>query len=582
MLGGDPKGKNFLYTNGNSVIIRNIENPAISDIYTEHSCAVNVAKYSPSGFYIASGDQSGKVRIWDTVNKEHLLKNEFQPIAGPIKDISWSNDNQRMVVVGEGRERFGHVFMAETGTSVGEISGQSKPINSVDFRPTRPYKIVTGSEDNSIAFFEGPPFKFKMTKQDHTRFVQAVRYSPTGSHFASGGFDGKVFLYDGATANLVGEIGTPAHKGGVYAVAWSPDSKQLLTASGDKTCKLWDIETKSVITEFMMGTQVEDQQVSCLWQGPHMLTVSLSGFIAYLDPNNPDKPIRVVKGHNKPITVLALSPERDTIYTGSHDGYVTTWDAKTGENDRIQGIGHGNQINGMCTVGNYVYTCGIDDSVKQIDAPSKAYTGVDTKLASQPRGMGLKGDTIVTASVKEITVIQNGSKVSSLPINFESSCVSLSPQDGETYVAIGGATDNKVHVYDLVNGQLKPKVELDHLGPVTDCAFSPDGAYLVACDANRKVILYKSPEFELAHNKEWGFHNARVNCVAWSPNSQFVASGSLDTTIIVWSVQQPSKHNIIKNAHVQSQITRLAWLDDETLVSVGQDCNTKVWSIAPF
>lgn len=50
-------------------------------------------------------DQSGKVRIWDTVNKEHLLKNEFQPIAGPIKDISWSNDNQRMVVVGEGRER---------------------------------------------------------------------------------------------------------------------------------------------------------------------------------------------------------------------------------------------------------------------------------------------------------------------------------------------------------------------------------------------------------------------------------------------------------------------------------------------
>lgn len=85
MLGGDPKGKNFLYTNGNSVIIRNIEvcnnsyedeidndndkqvplllsaffdqNPAISDIYTEHSCAVNVAKYSPSGFYIASGGE---------------------------------------------------------------------------------------------------------------------------------------------------------------------------------------------------------------------------------------------------------------------------------------------------------------------------------------------------------------------------------------------------------------------------------------------------------------------------------------------------------------------------------------------
>jgi WD40 repeat protein len=49
--------------------------------------------------------------------------------------------------------------------------------------------------------------------------VQAVRYSPSGSHFASAGFDGKVFIYDGSSADLIGEIGSPAHKGGVYAVS---------------------------------------------------------------------------------------------------------------------------------------------------------------------------------------------------------------------------------------------------------------------------------------------------------------------------------------------------------------------------
>jgi len=59
--------------------------------------------------------------------------------------------------------------MSETGTSVGEISGQSKPINSCDFRPSRPFRIVTGSEDNTIGVFEGPPFKFKMTKQVNLR-----------------------------------------------------------------------------------------------------------------------------------------------------------------------------------------------------------------------------------------------------------------------------------------------------------------------------------------------------------------------------------------------------------------------------
>lgn len=57
-----------------------------------------------------------------------------------------------------------------------------------------------------------------MTKQDHSRFVQAVRYSPSGNLFASAGFDGKVFIYDGKTAELVGEMGAPAHSGGVYGV----------------------------------------------------------------------------------------------------------------------------------------------------------------------------------------------------------------------------------------------------------------------------------------------------------------------------------------------------------------------------
>ncbi|XP_017481037.1 PREDICTED: actin-interacting protein 1 [Rhagoletis zephyria] len=578
VLGGDPKGKNFLYTNGNSVIIRNIENPAIADVYTEHSCAVNVAKYSPSGFYIASGDASGKIRIWDTVNKEHILKNEFQPIGGPIKDIAWSADNQRIVIVGEGRERFGHVFMTETGTSVGEISGQSKPINSCDFRPARPFRIVTGSEDNTIGVFEGPPFKFKMTKQEHSRFVQAVRYSPDGKYFASAGFDGKVFLYDGVSSELVGEIGSPAHKGGVYAVAWKPDSTQLLTCSGDKTCRLWNVETRELISEFVMGTTVDDQQVSCLWQGAHLMTVSLSGNISYLNVDDPTKPLRIIKGHNKPITVLGLSDDRSTIYTGSHDGVVTNWNSGSGVNDRIGGTGHGNQINGIAAWGDYVYTCGIDDSLRQISIEGNTYTDYVVKLNCQPRGLAiLRNENIIAlACVKELTLVQDNKKVLSLPIKYEASSISANPETLD--VAVTG-DDHKVHVYSLKGTTLEEKTELQHLGPVTDCVYSPDNKYLVACDANRKVILYAVEEYKLAHNKEWGFHNARVNTVAWSPNSLLVASGSLDTTIIIWSVTNPAKHTIIKNAHPQSQITRLVWLDNNTVISTGQDCNTKVWEV---
>ncbi|XP_022815529.1 actin-interacting protein 1 [Spodoptera litura] len=582
VLGGDPKGRNFLYTNGNSVIIRDIENPAISDTYTEHSCQVNVAKYSPSGFYISSGDASGKIRIWDTVNKEHILKNEFQPIGGPIKDIAWSADNQRMVAVGEGRERFGHVFMSETGTSVGEISGQSKPINSVDFKPSRPFRIVTASEDNTLAVFEGPPFKFKCTKQEHTRFAQAVRYSPDGSLFASAGFDGKIFLFDGATSELKGEIGSPAHKGGVYGIAWSPDGKQLLSCSGDKTCAIWDVETMQRTVTFNMGNAVENQQVSCLWQGKHLLSVSLSGVINYLDIENPDKPLQILMGHNKPITCLALHPDRHTVYTASHDGCVTAWNVATGSGRHVAGAGHGNQVQAMAAAAGALLSCGIDDTLRRAAPPAEgevpAYTDVSIPLGSQPRGMDhiIEDDTTIVATVKELAVVIGTSKQSSLPLSYEPTCVSIDTKS--RHVAVGGA-DNKVHMYTLDVRTLTPGVTLDHLGPVTDVAFSPDSKYLVASDANRKLILYSTDEYKLAHNKEWGFHTARVNCVAWSPDSTRIASGSLDTCIIIWSVDTPNKHTIIKNAHPQSQITGLAWLDDETVVSVGQDANTRVWTV---
>lgn len=51
----------------------------------------------------------------------------------------------------------------------------------------------------------------------------------------------------------------------------------------------------SVVSTFPMGSNVLDQQLGCLWQKDHLLSISLSGYINYLDKNNPSKPLRVIK-----------------------------------------------------------------------------------------------------------------------------------------------------------------------------------------------------------------------------------------------------------------------------------------------
>lgn len=49
----------------------------------------------------------------------------------------------------------------------------------------------------------------------HTNFVQDVRFSHSGDHFASVGSDRKLFLYDGKTGDTVGEI--EAHNGSIVS-----------------------------------------------------------------------------------------------------------------------------------------------------------------------------------------------------------------------------------------------------------------------------------------------------------------------------------------------------------------------------
>ncbi|ELK28112.1 WD repeat-containing protein 1 [Myotis davidii] len=548
IIGGDPKGNNFLYTNGKCVILRNIDvsslqNPALADIYTEHAHQVVVAKYAPSGFYIASGDVSGKLRIWDTTQKEHLLKYEYQPFAGKIKDIAWTEDSKRIAVVGEGREKFGAVFLWDSGSSVGEITGHNKVINSVDIKQTRPYRLVTGSDDNCAAFFEGPPFKFKFTIGDHSRFVNCVRFSPDGNRFATASADGQIHIYDGKTGENVCALGgSKAHDGGIYAISWSPDSTHLLSASGDKTSKIWDVNVNSVVTTFTMGSNVLDQQLGCLWQKDHLLSISLSGYINYLDKNNPSKPLRVIKGHSKSIQCLTVHKNG-----GKSDFSLMPphyWDSETGENDSFTGKGHTNQVSRMTVdESGQLVSCSMDDTVRYTNLTLRDYR-------------------------RSFSIDSPG---------YEPEVVAVHPSGDMVAV---GATDGNVRLYSILGSSLKDEGKLlEAKGPVTDLAYSHDGAFLAVCDASKVVTVFSVADGYAENNVFYG-HHAKIVCLAWSPDNEHFASGGMDMMVYVWTLSDPETRVKIQDAHRLHHVSSLAWLDEHTLVTTSHDASVKEWTIS--
>ncbi|CAG8441277.1 17396_t:CDS:10 [Dentiscutata heterogama] len=568
-LGSDSKGENFLYANGKTVIIRNLANPTIATEYTGHSAHATVARYSPSGYYVASGDIHGNVRIWDVTQEENILKNEVKVISGKISDIAWDSESKRLIAVGSGKERYGRAFLYDTGSSVGEISGHTKPINSVSIRQLRPFRAATASDDFSVIFLHGVPYKHNLTIRDHTAFVQGVKFSPDGERLVSVGSDKKVFLYDGKTGSkilcLSDIVANDSHKGTIFAVSWSPDSKQLLTSSGDKTAKIWDIESQKVVQTFCFSDTIDDQQVGNLWQGEYIISLSLSGDINYLDPKSPS-PVKVVKGHQKAITAFTRS-EDSTLFTGSYDGRSATV---------VGGNSHTNSVTQLASQGNKVVSVGMDDTVRMIDVDVKSFSTSVVPTGALPKGVAVTENKIIIATINDIQLISNDKCISNIKVSSPPGAIAINPTSTEIAV---GCEDQKVRIYKLNEDKLEEQGDKlsSGRGAITAIAYSPNGSLLAVGDSQGKIYVYDTGSKEVKIS-EWCFHTARIYSIAWSPDSLHLVSGSLDTNIYVWSVEKPSSRIAIKGAH-QVSVSGVTFLDNNTVSSVGQDACLKTWAL---
>ncbi|KAJ7666038.1 WD40 repeat-like protein [Mycena polygramma] len=568
----------IVYTNGKSVIIRDLNNPSLATAYAGHVHPTSVARISPSGYYCASGDASGKVRIWDIVGEDRALKGEYSALAGRINDLEWDGESKRIIAVGAGREKFGHAFMFDTGSSSGEITGHSKAINAVSIRHQRPFRAVTGGDDMQIVFFHGAPYKYDKVIRTHTNFVQDVRYAPSGDHFVSVGSDSKVFLYDGKTGDTIAEVTDSSHKGSVMACSWSPDSKSFATSSADRTVKLWDVETQKAKTTWTLGAGVPNQQLGNVWSGEaDIVSLSLSGDLNVFDARVGDKPGRVITGPQKPITAVAPSGS-GTFLAATADGRVLEYTAASGEAAPVAGTGHNSIIVALAAGPNgKVFSAGFDDHVREIGGASFSEAAIAT--AGQPKALAAAADgTVFVVESNGVEAIRNNQKVAHLETKYAPSAVGASG----ALVAVGGE-DQKVRLYEWSGTAFKEVAELDgNKGALSALALSPDGAMLAAGDARGGIVLFDVKEKKVITTR-WSIHAARVNSLSWTSDSKHCASGSLDTHVYVFSVANLTKNIALKNAG-PGGVNAVMWLDtgagqSGTLASAGADGCTRIWEV---
>ncbi|KAL8805080.1 MAG: hypothetical protein Q9182_002170 [Xanthomendoza sp. 2 TL-2023] len=582
-LSADPRGERLAYANNKSIFLRSIDNPSISTQYSGHTAATTVARFSPSGYYVASGDVSGTVRVWDCVG-DGATKGDYHIISGKINDLAWDADSARIIAVGNGKEKYGHCITADSGNSVGEISGHSSQINTVSIRQQRPLRAMTGGDDTSLVFYHGVPFKFNTSLRKHQRFVYGVAFSPDGSSIVSVGADKQIFLYDGKTGEAKTEIGAGEHKGSIFGVSWAKDSKKFVTSSADQTVKIWDAEAGKAIQTWRMGDEgkvsISDHQVGVVWPTGRsdglIISLNLDGDLIYLSEAS-QSPRRIIRGHQKNITAVAASdskPSEPTIFTGSSDGRICRWDVPTGTAEYLDGEGHTNYISAIAAAPKgRLYSVAWDDSLRSIDASATVFTGSACSTDGQPKGVATNSNGLAAvATHKGVQTFKDGERQQELPLK-NISPTAIAANDDNTAVA---SDDGSLLI--LSTSSLETKHKPESLGStITTLSFSPNGEYLAAGCSNGKISVFNSSTWEVAISR-WSSHTARVTSISWNEEGTHAVSGGLDTNVFVWSVKKPGVRVGKTNAH-KDGVNGVVWVDRGRVVSVGGDAAVKVWKV---
>ena len=72
----------------------------------------------------------------------------------------------------------------------------------------------------------------------HTDLVRSVTFSPDGKQIVSGSNDRSVQVWDASTGNNLKIL--KGHTNWVASVAFSPDGKQIVSGSDDNSVRVWD------------------------------------------------------------------------------------------------------------------------------------------------------------------------------------------------------------------------------------------------------------------------------------------------------------------------------------------------------
>jgi len=294
------------------------------------------------------------------------------------------------------------------------------------------------------------------------------------------------------------------HTAAVNALAITPDSRRVISASGDGTVRVWTIAN---------GTEAAI--------------------------------LRVNRGLPQ---AVAVTPDGRWVVAGCSDGSITVWEWQSG---RIVAVleGHSQGVNAIrCTPdGRFAVSASADSTLRLWDLDSFSLLFVLRGHTAAVHGVAITPDgskAVSASSDRTIRIwsLEDGRELTKMVSSWSQYAVAIAP-DGRT--AVSGSEMVPIR-WDL-EAAAEDAILTDYYGPlhgsdVTGVAITPDGRRVISASGDRTLKVWDLTDKYPLRNASlptWATHQAGVTDVAITPDGRWAVSASSDKTVKVWNLVHP-------------------------------------------
>lgn len=149
--------------------------------------------------------------------------------------------------------------------------------------------------------------------------------------------------------------------------------------------------------------------------------------------------------------------------------------------------------------------------------------------------------------------------------------------DGKQLAAGSGkpGESGEVRVWDVLDGKLAARMT-EHRDVVEGVAFSAAGDVIISASMDERALAIQVAAKKIVQTM--GDHTNRVVSVSLSPNGKYLATGSLDKTVKIWSA---TDYKPLANLdYPGGQVYQVAFLPPgDQFIVVGEDGNSRIFRI---